>query len=309
MKHYTCPLCGRSHDSIKCKILTVNENKENGEKYIGFFCDVYECSFFLIDHLYTMPDQELKEKLLNLIVEHILHNKYCNIDHEDRLWHFYLDNAYGSARNRSPEYFNLANTLKTYPQQIMDTANRLLVNLSYYFPRYGDRVWDDIPARIAFMSPAKSITVEVGRLLEELGYVTEKSGEYRISVAGWQKIEGLKKEERTTRQAFIAMIFREEANSIREAFRRAIHEMGYIAVVLDEKEHNNQIVPEIFYEIKRSKFAVVDVTYPSYGAYYEAGYAQALDKEVIICCRRDVFDRYQQNTPFRYLAEIYHCLG
>lgn len=32
---------------------------------------------------------------------------------------------------------------------------------------------------------------------------------------------------------------------------------------------------------------VVDITYPNYGAYYEAGYAQALGKEVIICCRKE----------------------
>ena len=34
---------------------------------------------------------------------------------------------------------------------------------------------------------------------------------------------------------------------------------------------------------------MVDVTVPNYGAYYEAGYAEALGKEVIICCREDIF--------------------
>ena len=34
----------------------------------------------------------------------------------------------------------------------------------------------------------------------------------------------------------------------------------------------------------------MDVTYPNYGAYYEAGYAQALGKQVIICCRKAEFD-------------------
>ena len=49
-------------------------------------------------------------------------------------------------------------------------------------------------------------------------------------------------------------------------------------------------MPEIFYEIERSKFLVVDVTFPNYGAYYEAGYAQALGKQVIMCCRKTEFD-------------------
>ncbi len=61
------------------------------------------------------------------------------------------------------------------------------------------------------------------------------------------------------------------------------------ALVIDEKEHNNQIVPEILYEISRSKFVVVDITVPNYGAYYEAGYAQALGKEVIVCCKDSSF--------------------
>ena len=29
---------------------------------------------------------------------------------------------------------------------------------------------------------------------------------------------------------------------------------------------------------------------PNYGAYYEAGYAQALGKQVIMCCRKSEFD-------------------
>ena len=39
-------------------------------------------------------------------------------------------------------------------------------------------------------------------------------------------------------------------------------------------------------EHSQNKFAVVDVTCPNFGAYYEAGYAQALEKQVIICCRK-----------------------
>lgn len=94
------------------------------------------------------------------------------------------------------------------------------------------------------------------------------------------------------------MAFREETKPIREAFRKAITEMGYNASVIDEKEHNNQIVPEIFYEIQRSKFVVVDVTYPNLGAYYEAGYAQALGKQVIICCQEDSFKDSSRRPHF-----------
>lgn len=99
-------------------------------------------------------------------------------------------------------------------------------------------------------------------------------------------------------QGFIAMKFGEETKKIRQAFKEAVKSCNYKVAIIDEKEHNNQIVPEIFSEIRNSKFVVVDVTYPNYGAYYEAGYAQGLDKEVIVCCRKNVFGNSQQNPHF-----------
>ena len=90
------------------------------------------------------------------------------------------------------------------------------------------------------------------------------------------------------------MSFRNETQAISESFKNAISRCGYIPRRIDEKEHNKQIVPEILFEISRSKFVVVDITYPNYGAYYEAGYAEALGKEVIICCREDVFHSNQK---------------
>ena len=61
------------------------------------------------------------------------------------------------------------------------------------------------------------------------------------------------------------MAFKEKTRSIREAFRTAIKDSGYAVSIIDEKEHNNQIVTEIFYEIERSKFVVVDVQFQTMG--------------------------------------------
>lgn len=52
---------------------------------------------------------------------------------------------------------------------------------------------------------------------------------------------------------------------------------GYYVSIIDEKEHNNQIVPELFYEIDHSQFLVVDITYPNNDAYFETGYAVSAD--------------------------------
>ncbi|MBR1675711.1 MAG: hypothetical protein IJ706_00155 [Clostridia bacterium] len=36
---------------------------------------------------------------------------------------------------------------------------------------------------------------------------------------------------------------------------------------------------------------ILDITEPNFGAYYEAGYASGLGKEVIVCCKKEIFDK------------------
>ena len=93
------------------------------------------------------------------------------------------------------------------------------------------------------------------RIIAELGYIKDENT-YSISASGWKYIEELRKKHAETKQGFIAMSFAPEAKYIREAFRAAIQAAGYIPMVIDEKEHNHQIVPELLYEIDKSKFLV-----------------------------------------------------
>jgi nucleoside 2-deoxyribosyltransferase len=194
--------------------------------------------------------------------------------------------------------------MREYPTQAIDVAHRTLLNMAAKHPYYGHqfRIQTD-DHRIGFDRTAY-ISGKLGfiPLLIDFQYIHAETYQdchlCTITALGWQKVEELRKQEQTVRQGFVAMAFRDEAKPIRESFRTAITSAGYRAVILDEKEHNNQIVPEIFYEIRQSKFVVVDVTYPNYGAYYEAGFAQALGKQVIICCREDVYNDSSKQPHF-----------
>ena len=55
-----------------------------------------------------------------------------------------------------------------------------------------------------------------------------------------------------TKKVFVAMWFNESMNDYRNVIKNVISELGYVPMIIDEKEHNNQIVPEILYEIKTS---------------------------------------------------------
>ena len=110
-----------------------------------------------------------------------------------------------------------------------------------------------------------------------------------FTVDGWKRLGELQSMKHELPQAFIAMHFSPDMADARESIKRAITDSGYIPVIIDEKEHNKQIVPEIFYEIQKSKFLIADLTGHRNGVYYEAGFAQGMGKEVILTCRESDF--------------------
>ena len=173
-----------------------------------------------------------------------------------------------------------------------------MLNLSYVSSNYGELIslGEDLDTHRLLMNELINDDGEVSfiRTLNDLGYVNTNTDDdyYNIVITadGWKFIDELKRKNQEIKQGFIAMQFGNQTLDIRETFKRAISTSGYAVSIIDEKEHNNQIVPEIFYEIQRSKFMVVDITYPNYGAYYEAGYGQALGKEVIVCCNEESFN-------------------
>lgn len=189
---------------------------------------------------------------------------------------------------------NLYPLLHNYPQTMTDTVERTLLNLSYLYPSFGEIfVISDEMYNLCFPKASNDPYEQVDGILSmlvQMGYLTNNNAAYSISAEGWKKIDSIRKEQKEIRQGFVAMQFGADTAEIREGFRQAISDAGYLMRAIDEKEHNNQIVPEIFYEIEHSKFVVVDVTFPNHGAYYEAGYAQGLGKQVIVCCKKEVFD-------------------
>ena len=90
---------------------------------------------------------------------------------------------------------------------------------------------------------------------------------------------------------FVAMSFDAELKDVRESISKVIKDEGLMPLLIDSKEHNNQIVPEIFSEIDKAKFVIADLTHHKTGVYYEAGYAKGKGKEVIFTCRKDDFDK------------------
>ena len=280
MANPACLLCG----SNDCKL----ESSSGGYSLVrcqkGY-------TFGMSDEISAMSVEDV-DKFVNLIFEHMLRERSFR---EDTIWYFYFDFDKTDERITNPYKVNLANAYCTYPSTFVEITNRTLLNLSRLHRKYGEAIgYDYIDFRTAYCV-GENKGIEGGGVFDvllDLGYLSRKKNEkyaYFISANGWRRIEELQKKETEINQGFIAMSFNNETKPIRHAFCEAISGLGFATRLIDEKEHNNQIVPEIFYEIQRSKFIVVDVTYPNYGAYYEAGFAQGLGKEVIVCCSKEAF--------------------
>ena len=112
----------------------------------------------------------------------------------------------------------------------------------------------------------------------------------QLSPKAWTKIYDLQEKQVFNKDIFVAMTFHKSANIIRRSIKKAIEEAGYSSVMMDEVVHNHQIVPEMLRLIREAAFVIMDITQPNFGAYYESGYALGLGKEIIITCRKDVWD-------------------
>lgn len=122
---------------------------------------------------------------------------------------------------------------------------------------------------------------------EQLNYV------YRIT-EGNTKIPGIKVQTKASGKVFVSMPMNRDkcqhVDEIREGIRVALKRTGNIPYFLDKDSHNDNIAVKMLSEVTSCKFLVADLTSQNNGVYYEAGYAKALGKTVILTCHESEFN-------------------
>lgn len=127
-----------------------------------------------------------------------------------------------------------------------------------------------------------------------IGWYISEIGTYRMILEpeGWTRVDQIQRQrEKDSRNVFVAMSFADDMKETRETIKKAITENGYIPRIMDEIEHNHQIVPEMLYEIRTAQFIIAELTGHNNGAYFEAGYALGYGKEVIQVCNKERFGK------------------
>lgn len=195
-----------------------------------------------------------------------------------------------------------------FPKNISEINEKIVKYFLHKQTHYGQEFeWTGNDKNLLFFIPRK---LKVGEQNQSYKFITSqifKKGLLTKTSASDNRIwftiseEGIEKYQETTERstknklAFIAIKFASNEERI-QAIQKAIALAGYESRIMSEYETNNWIMPEIFHQIKLARFVVVDLSIRCDGAYYEAGYAYALGKEVI-----HLYDkRESSNNPLHF---------
>ncbi len=263
---------------------------------------IYECDEC---GTYAIPDnmKPISLSRLSAMYFYLIHKR-----HDDEKIVFFVRDS--TMYNDAAAHYIDVNMLEALsPKSLNDRIDMILLNLSTRIKTLGDQLVLPYPRGTdpyyTFFWVDDTFTnkgferqiVSTIKIMQDYGYIEgglslgDNKTSYTFTAQGWNRVGDLQKKNSIIPQAFIAMWFAEEMKNARDSIIRAVVDSGYVPLIIDDKEHNNQIVPEIFYEIRRSTFVIADLTGHRNGVYYEAGYAQALEKEVILACRSDDFEK------------------
>ena len=128
-----------------------------------------------------------------------------------------------------------------------------------------------------------------------------------LTASGWERIGELQRAHVASRYAFFARQFKSPDldDLFNRCLRDAVARTGYeLRTVTQKAGHIDAIIED---EIRRCRFLIADLTDGNAGAYWEAGFAEGLGKDVIYICRDGVqthFDTDHRQTVRWDLAKL-----
>lgn len=122
-----------------------------------------------------------------------------------------------------------------------------------------------------------------GLLVGEVGNVS--ASKIRLTPQGWQRVDELQRAHISSRYAFFARKFKnDDLDELFDSYlRQAVLDTGYeLRTATQKAGHIDAIIED---EIRRCGFLIADLSDDNAGAYWEAGFAEGLGKDVIYICR------------------------
>lgn len=281
-----CPYCGSN------AIITDSGNLKD--------VNCPACGEFKYEHFPALYGENIKNEIASFL---------CHKKLENPNKHYFLKNSAGESGDKDIICPSVDEIRSFFPHKFADRISLILIALANKSDFFGDFI--ELPIEELesilfikrfdeqgeFLDPSKisSQYKQITEYLKENKYIDlerepGKKEKVNLLADGWKRVDELQQSDLNNKNVFVSMAFNEGTEKTREAIKKGISDAGFSPEFIDEIVHNHQIVPEMFKLIRESRFLILEISDPNYGAYYEAGYALGKGKEVIICCNKEIFE-------------------
>lgn len=292
MEHISCPVCGSSAES-----------GDIGSQGFGHFYQCDTCGKYVLNgtRFGDIRSVSLSPKEKSSLYYFLTHNK-SRFKKNKTLPRFFENDLSDESNNE----YSLRKVVNLYPTDITKQIHMILLNILLNIKYIGNYMsYDDTESTAAnrlypmffidldyTSEDAHKQFIEKVEILDYQKLILRKleNKTLTLSFEGWKQVQKLQHAEPI--KAFIAMWFDISMEKAKSTIIKAIDDCKYIPVIISDKEYNGQIVPEILYEIRNSRFIISDLTGGRGGVYFESGYAAGLSKVVIYTCKKDYFDTF-----------------
>lgn len=129
---------------------------------------------------------------------------------------------------------------------------------------------------------------------------------FQLTLAGWTKYADLKRVQNESRTAFMAMKFGDtELNDVIDrCFRPAVQRTGFELRVLTDHQQAGLIDDQIRAALISARFVVADLTHGSFGAYWEAGFADGRGLPVIYTSKRAEWEKAKTHFDTNHMTTV-----
>lgn len=276
---------------------------------------------------YEYTSRFAKPENKDIVAAYLYHHEKEHTENDDLFYYFLGTDEEFKRRKQAPAvpvYHATIEEIKAfYPRTFSQKIERSLLALAKKSEYYGNivSISDDELCSLLFIrrfdsqgNPLKSEDIKnqykwIRQYFYDAGYTvtagSSSSTRIELKPEAWKMIEKLQSSIDLNRNVFVSMAFNDDTKETRKAIKAGIINAGFSPEFIDEIIHNKQIVPEMFRLIRECRFLILDISDPNYGAYYEAGYALGLGKEVIVTCSQEVFHKeYETDEEKKYMKYL-----
>jgi hypothetical protein len=142
------------------------------------------------------------------------------------------------------------------------------------------------------------------RYLEEEKLLEESK--LQLTMAGWNRYGELKKRRVESRTAFMAMKFGDPTLDavVKDCFKPAVARTGFELRLLTDQPKAGLIDNHMRAALLASRFTIADLSHGSHGAYWEAGFAEGLDRPVFYTCKASVWEEEKSHFDTNHMHTI-----